>query len=82
MAKFCDFFFSIKKHDLVVAAVVGAVAGLSVPGSAHQRVSKEELFSFQTGHAILHTDDEDDDLMRLTYLWNFWSIRCQDLSDC
>jgi hypothetical protein len=31
------FFFSIKKHDLVVAAVVGAVARLSVPGSAHQR---------------------------------------------
>ncbi len=47
MAKFGDFFFSIKKHDLVVAAVVGAVAGLSVPGSAHQRVSKEELFCFK-----------------------------------
>jgi len=31
------FFFPIKKHDLVVAAVVGAAAGLSAPGSAHQR---------------------------------------------
>jgi hypothetical protein len=54
------------------------------------RINGEQggVLLFQTGcsdtdyYAILqHTDDEDD-LTRLTYLWNFWSIRCQNLSDC